>query len=277
MSPAPVRRSGMDRAAAVAFVAWAMASGLAFALERATAAAMPSSLSGDPFKRLVGSISEAVGDTIFIKADSYYHGGIDEHIGEESEEERLREGHIGDAPATGDWIAWVNGRVREHSHHHLTQDKQKEMLPLFSLALRLDPHNVPAVLTTAYWLERQLAKPAEARRVLEKGAADNPDAWEIDYRTADLIRRRFRDYATARAWYERALVKMTSRSDVEHYLLRNAYYSLGECLENLNDPAGARRAYENALHYFKSGDPEGFKEAVDVKLRRSLPARQAGS
>ncbi len=253
------------------FAAWALAAGLAFALDRGAMASMSAGVSADPLTRLAGGAAEAVGDTVFLKADSYYHGGVDEHAEDEDEALHAQAGHIENAPAppAGDWIARVNGRIHEHSHYHLTPDQQKEMLPFFSLALKLDPRNVEAVLTTAYWLERQLGKPEEARKVLEKGALDNPDAWEIHYRSAHLILRHWKDYAAARDGYEKALEGMGRRADVEDYMRRNAWYSLGECRENLGDASGARAAYESALRFFKPGDPEGLKRAIMEKLGQS--------
>lgn len=260
----------MNRAAAGMLAAWVFAAGLAFFIDRGASASVSAGVSGDPLTRLAGGVTEAVGDTLFLKADSYYHGGVDEHIGEETEALRARQGHIENAPdSAGDWIARVNGKIHERSHYHLTLERQKEMLPFFGLALKLDPHNVEAVLTAAYWLERQLGKSEEARKVLEKGATDNPEAWEIHYRAAHLILRRWKDYAAARDEYEKALEKMGRRSDVEDYMRRNAWYSLGECYESLGDAARARVSYESALRFFKPGDPEGLKRAIFEKLGRS--------
>ncbi len=266
MSPAPACRSGT----ACLLSAWALAAGLAFFLDRPVSALTSAGISQDPLAKLAGGAAGAVGDTFFLKADSYYHGGVSEEFGEETDALHERQGPIENAPElAGDWIARVNGKIREHSHYHLTLDKQKEMLPFFSLALKLDPRNVEAVLTTAYWLERQLGKPEEAKKVLERGVLDNPDAWEIRYRLAHLMLRRWKDHAAARDGYEKALEIMSSRTDVEKYMLRNAWYSLGECYEGLGDEARARASYENALHFFTPGDPEGLKRAIFAKLGRA--------
>ena len=149
--------------------------------------------------RTIGSAKEAIGDTFFLKADSYYHGGV----AEGSEEEREAE----DKKAPGDWIETVNRQVRSYEHRELDKDLQKEMLPFFAMATRLDPHNIEAILTTAYWLDRNFNKTDAAIEVLTKGLKDNSDAWEIDLDMAKIYFQRKKDYALAKRFCLEALRK----------------------------------------------------------------------
>ncbi len=141
-----------------AFALWMAAVFLAVLILRDPAQAAVAA--GDPLSRFLGSAKEAVGDTLFLKADAYFHGGViekDHH--DETPEELRREGLL--APATPhietpkDWIVAVNREVHVSEIAHLTKQGRKEMLPFFSMAATLDPTNVEAVLTTAYWFENE--------------------------------------------------------------------------------------------------------------------------
>src|SRR5205085_1818317 len=110
--------------------------------------------SHDVLSQILGSSKEIIGDMMFLKADSYYHGGVAEKF-HEDEKEVHQEGAIEsekEKPAQ-DWIAGINSKVRSEEHRHLSHGERKEMLPFFALSTTLDPHNVEAVLTAAYWLE----------------------------------------------------------------------------------------------------------------------------
>lgn len=147
--------------------------------------------SDDPLYQLIGSSKEAIGDTLFLKADEYFHGGAQFKHGEEPPEAIEREGFIAEAdredgdedehrskPAV-DFIKKINDQITFTQHHHLEGDQAREMLPLLAGAVSLDPHNVEAILTTAYWLSQRLDKSDEAIILLKKAIHENPDAWEL--------------------------------------------------------------------------------------------------
>ena len=69
---------------------------------------------------------------------------------------------------------------------HLSDEKKIEMLPFFALSTKLDPRNIEAVLTAAYWLDTRFDKTAEAVKTLKKGVEDNPDSWEIENALAGI-------------------------------------------------------------------------------------------
>ena len=218
----------------------------------------------DVLGRFLGGAREAVGDTLFIRADDYYHGGVIEER-EESAAEHAREGHIREAskPAA-DWIERVNDRVRSHEHYHLAGDEKKEMLPFFALATSLDPHNVEAVLTTAYWLEREFKKPEEAERVLAKGAADNPDSWEVPFQLANLYFRKG-DKAAAGPRFAEALAKSRGRQ-VERYYALDMRWFLGQCLEAEGRGAEALPLYREAMGLFRENESPKLKDELAARI-----------
>ena len=117
----------------------------------------------DPMTRMLGSTKEVIGDMAFLKADEYFHGGVkrefrhDEgNYGKEGgiEEEGHNPEHKAPADAEGDWIERVNHAIHVTTHRHLEKNEAKELLPFLAAATTLDPYNEAAVLTTAYWLEK---------------------------------------------------------------------------------------------------------------------------
>lgn len=178
--------------------------------------------SQDPLYELIGSAKEAVGDTFYMKADEYFHGGVREKFEEkrsaaahdgfvEAEEQH----HYGEKETPEDWIERVNQQIGFTKHYHLKGEEIKEMLPLLAGAVDMNPHNLEAVLTTAYWLSSQLGQADEALRVLEEGLKNNPDSWALHKQAADIFYRKKSDPATAKVYYEKALLLLEQTPDFE--------------------------------------------------------------
>jgi len=190
----------------------------------------------DALFRFVGSAKEAIGDTLFLKADSYYHGGAEMHY-EETHEDLEKEGHVEHAEeeharaeeAASDWIAGINHKIKSYEHYHLAKMEQKEMLPFFALATSLDPHNVEAILTAAYWLDSHLGKTDAAIETLLKGEKSNPDAWEIDDSLAKIYSKK-KDYRIAEQFCLTAIQK-AERKGEDKETLGHLQASLGRIRE----------------------------------------------
>ena len=227
----------------------------------------------DALFRFVGSAKEMVGDTLFLKADSYYHGGAEMHY-EETPEELEREGDVehteeGEARAKAaekDWIAGVNHQIRSYEHYHLVKADQKEMLPFFALATSLNPHNVEAILTTAYWLDSHLGKTDAAIETLLKGGKNNPDAWEIEDSLAKIYFSRLKNYAASEKHFLDAIQK-AERKAADDHTLANLYFYLAESRRPQGKKEEALRAYRSALDHLKETDPLSFRKTVDDKIR----------
>lgn len=226
----------------------------------------------DPWDRMLGSAKEAIGDTLFLKADSYFHGGVNLDFHEEDPhpgpaappEETPAPGEILERP--GDWIARVNSRVQSHEHRHLSRNQFKEMLPFLAMAVNLDPHNVEAVLTTAYWIGTQFDNTEEALKVLVKGREDNPANWEISRALGEIYLRKKEDPASAERFYTEALGKAGS-GEVKKYQLIDLYYRLGESLRRQNKKDEALEAYGRALAVFGPEGNEPLKREILQEIR----------
>jgi tetratricopeptide (TPR) repeat protein len=257
------------RAVAAPAALWAVAALLAAAADARMPQGSTSFSLNDSLYRLLGTAKEAVGDVLFLKADSYYHGGSEL---EYEHEDYQKEGLIDDggrAEAPSDWIARVYDRVRSHAHYHLKDQEKKEMLPFFALATTLDPKNVEAVLTTAYWLEAHFGKSDEALEVLRKGSRDNPDAWQIDLRLGLLASRRKEDPALALRHLEEALRKSRGK-EVERYEALDMHYYAAEACLKLGRPKEALGYYLGALAFTEEGT-----EIRSVIRRKALELQRA--
>ena len=148
---------------------------------------------------LLGDAKKDISDSMVRTADSYFHGGVDIDCHLEGHD---HEGHAcpeaGDCPHHGhghhegdseskadhgrlfDPWSWINGHVRAPEvDRHLGQEKAKEMLPWFWMAVRSNPHNTEA-WTTAWFAAASLMKDSDlARKVAEEAYQANPDALDV--------------------------------------------------------------------------------------------------
>ena len=228
--------------------------------------------------RVLGSAKEVLGDELFLKADSYYHGGVKEKF-HEKESDHEKSGFIEEdrelepahkAKISKDWIEKINDQVTAHQHYHLEGDKIKEMLPFFSLATTLNPHNVEAILTTSYWLEKHFQNPEAAITLLEKATVDNPESWEAEKQLADFYFRLRKDYVQSQAHY-RAALKKSEDKKAEEYERFDMNYFLAESLYRLGRKQEALPFYQKALSYFGQRNSAALKEILQEKIAELAP------
>jgi tetratricopeptide (TPR) repeat protein len=255
---------------AAAFSLWIFAAFLAFQVQTPLRSADFFSGNADqPLYRLLGGAEEAAGDVLFLKADSYFHGGVIEKF-EEPEGSVKMEGLIEEKDEKKekpeDWIARVNDQVRSSEHRHLSGKERIEMLPFFALSTKLDPYNVEAVLTSSYWLDSEFHKAREAQETLEKGIRDNPGSWEIENALAGLYDRA-RDFAQSERHYLAAIEK-SKAGPIETYWRTWLYYHLAESRLAQGKPGQALESYREAIRFFDAKSPTALKGKIEDKIRQ---------
>lgn len=222
----------------------------------------------DVLGRTLGSAKEVVGDLLFLKADSYFHGGV-ERVFEESQESHQKEGIVEDDSEVHsghkDWIARINAQVRSHKHYHLSKAEQQEMLPFFRVATVLDPHHIEAILTTAYWLDTQLGKTDEAIEVLKTGMQNNPTVWQIPSDLGDIYLKKKEDPVLAEQCYSHALTLLISQKHDPHEAL-HLHYFLAESQARSGKTAEALLNYEKALGSIDPDKPLAIKDTIRGKI-----------
>ncbi len=157
----------------------------------------PEGRTGNFAEDLFGNARKAMSEQFVYRADVYFHGGV-EHVecdGHELEEHDHDHGRdsglaVKDAksPIRGDWFVRMHRTLRPGGHRHLAGTRyEKEVLPWLWVALKADPANVEAALTTSYWLAR-LDRPEEALHVLETAIAGKPGAASLELERGRLLR-----------------------------------------------------------------------------------------
>ena len=223
----------------------------------------------DPFSRLFGSAKEILGDLAFLKSDVYFHHGVPARFrqhetgaggAEKSVVEALR------AEEPKDWIARLRGKVAFEGHYELGRDEEQEIVPWLAWAVSLDPHNEQAVLTTAYWLGRHFDKADAAAAILEKGARDIPDSWEIQYELGKIQFKK-KDFASAAGRFREAEEKHGPIAPEDRPLMREMRYYRGECEAAVGNGAAALEAYRGALQFFAEDENMPLKSKILDKIR----------
>ena len=146
-------------------------SAMAFQIERHLFNPAMGGPSKDPLYLLLGSAKEAIGDTFFLKANSYFHGGVDmdllQHEGIEEEDHGPKGLERETFKKTyTDWVYKINSQIKVLEHIELRGEETKEILPFLMAAVKLDPYNISAILTTAYWIDSYFKKTDSAIEIL---------------------------------------------------------------------------------------------------------------
>lgn len=150
----------------------AVALGLLGAWAQPYGAAAPETL----WNQLITVVRVVVGDAAWVQGDIYLHRGIDANdmrahynLFRPYNPYRLfahQEHHD---------VACGRSHDGEHAppHVHMQRQHEAELLPLFWLTAKADPHNIKNWSVGSYWIER-VGKTNAAARFLEEGLRYNP-------------------------------------------------------------------------------------------------------
>ncbi|MFH1777096.1 MAG: hypothetical protein ABH952_06020 [Candidatus Omnitrophota bacterium] len=203
--------------------------------------------------KAIGSFRESIGAMVWLKTDEYFHGGIprpkeekclEQGMDAEHEHEH-KERHSTDVVrlAGDDFIALINHYVSIAEHKHLSSQQEKEIVPWFMLAAKIDPHNIQAYVVGGYWLGERLGRPDEALQFLEEGRMNNPDEWQIYEQFGDIYYRAKQDYLKAANYFKMCYRLMTGENSTVHDRKRILTF-LAASYEKIEE-------YSLAIEYFK--------------------------
>lgn len=142
------------------------------------------------------------------------HDDHDDHSGHEHDEhghcahDPAAAGHQCDTEFMGkpqDWLARFIRRFRITEHTHLEGQSAKEILPWLKVAIELDPHAISTYTATAFWLRKQLQRPADAEVILREGIHHNRDNPELLYEMGRIYLDEYQQSERARAIWLGAL------------------------------------------------------------------------
>ena len=159
--------------------------GLCVALGRMPAEELPQRVSGDDALSVAfGGAKEAIGQAMFRKADSYFHGGVDmdcphdNHHDEDSCESCVLQSNN----SFPDPWRWINDRIcAPQVHRHLEGKEAVEMIPWLWASVKTNPHNIDSWTTAWYTANDMMKDRALAAEILEEGLLRNPDSIELRF------------------------------------------------------------------------------------------------
>ena len=122
-------------------------------------------------ERLLGASRVAFGDRFLEEADNYFHKGVT---------------HVHQTAFSNNYFQALEELIKPSGHVHPEGIEISEIMPWLRFATKMDPHNVEAYLTTAYWLEESIRRPDVAEAILREAQLNNPK----DYRVINARARR---------------------------------------------------------------------------------------
>ena len=183
--------------------------GLCVALGRMPAEELPQRVSGDDALSVAfGGAKEAIGQAMFRKADSYFHGGIDCDCShdENHDEDSCESCVLQSNNSFPDPWRWINDRVRAPDvHTHLDGEKAVELIPWLWASVKANPRNAEVWTSAMYVAEKMLKDDALVRRILDEAKAKNPGSAEIAFAEGKFLYKQGKgDVPAAKAAFERA-------------------------------------------------------------------------
>ncbi len=164
----------------------------------------------------------------FVKADVSFHSGYYPSIFDQAQapkdsrhmsgdhgadEEKEHERQMNFLGPPRDWIEKFGRNFQITRHEHLAGSKEREMLPWLKISADLDPQRIETYTVAAYWLRRDLNKPAEAEKFLREGLRNNPGNYELLFELGRLYSENYHDQSHARNLWEMALRSWHSSED----------------------------------------------------------------
>jgi tetratricopeptide (TPR) repeat protein len=237
----------------------------------------------------LGSSSEMFANSMFVKADAYFHSGYyptiydnnapfkTPHLAEDSGAMQSR--NSGDENTIfmhpNNWVERFQLNFFPSRHTHLDEggpsgdlaesSQLKEIMPWLKASTALDQHRIETYLVTDFWLRARMHKVNEAEAVLREGLRDNPGSAALLYELGELYRVDRKNDPQARNLYLAALESWgrenMNKPDQDKFLLGHILSSLSQ----LEKQEGNR---DKAIQYLQllkrvSPSPESIQRQMD--------------
>jgi len=239
----------------------------------------------DLISKMFGETRKVLSMQAYIAGDEYFHGGVSMYFIEESE--RVKCAHIEHTTHEHDdhacecehhheheckdhqeqlhkedkivgiskfnILPYVGEIVHVGKHVHLMGEEEKEMLPWFRYAVRLDPQNIEAYKVGGYWIGRHMSKADEGIKFLKEGILHNPGSWELHTQLANIYFWEKEDYDKALLNYEKALTRLNDTNS-DKFDKRLVYDYTAFCFEKLGNIPRAVGLYRKLLSDFPNDE-----------------------
>ena len=261
-----------------------------------------SAQSGSVLKVLLGDGRRLFANHFFKQADVSFHSGYYPSIfdqsrkpdgsamagGQAGHDEAAHEKQMEFLGQPRDWIEAFGRHFRITEHTHLTQGKEREILPWLRLSAELDPRRVETYTVASFWLCTKLGKVAEAEQFLREGLRNNPDSAEILYELGRLYAEHKHEPERARTLWDLALDRWTSQEAAYRGVATTRLYAgkqepdwilLGKIATHLATLEEAAGNYQRAIGLFErakkvSPHPAELQNRIDeVRRKMAAPAK----
>lgn len=244
--------------------------------------------SNNVFKLLLGEGRRLFAHEFYVMADVYFHNGyypsvFDKQEGQSDVLGAVRGQSDDDEDTTNvvffgapkDWIDTFGWKFRFNQHTHLSNGREREILPWLQLAADMDPQMVQTYTVAAYWLRTSLHNPKEAEAFLREGLRNNPDNCEILFELGRLYNEDYHDVNRARNVWLAALRYWRAQGDDAKKGVENKrlYDAILVNLAHLEENAGN---WPQAIEYLGmakqvSPDPDAIQKRID-ELKKKMTA-----
>lgn len=183
----------------------------------------------DILVRLFGGTAEIASQTAMDQADLYLHAGVGHTCDDcrHAEEERALPLPLYAV------VTRLHGETAPKEHKHVQGAEEKELLPWFIVAARLNPHNVEAWLDGTYWFYRT-GETQEAERFITEAIAHNPDDHRV-YLERGILYHRLKRYPDAARDLETSIELYKTLSDESPFELKAARIYLRDTRKHLSN------------------------------------------
>jgi len=202
----------------------------------------------DLLYKILGEARRILSISAYINADVYYHGGVYkidttecDHVGHDAEHvegECEHEVHVKGAKETKipKWniLPFIGEKINIGEHRHLYGEEEKELLPWYNYAAKLDPYNVDAYVLGGYTVGRGLGRTKEAIKFLNEGLRHNPDSWEIYGELGWVYYTNKKDPKKTLEYLHKAEERLTEENS-NKYDRREIYILMAECYKKLGN------------------------------------------
>ncbi len=180
----------------------------------------------DVLVRLFGGTAEIASQTAMDQADLYLHAGVG-HTCDECEHHEVTLS----LPLHG-VMNRLHGQIAPTGDKHIQGADEKELLPWFMIAARLNPQNVEAWLDGAYWLFRT-GQFRESEQFITEAIKNNPEDHRV-YLERGILYHRLQRWNEAARDLETSIRRYKKLTDESPFELKAARIYLRDCREKLN-------------------------------------------
>ncbi len=144
----------------------------------------------DVLTQILGGTAEVAAEAAYQQADVYFHSGV--RKSERSDDEDTSRQNHSSSNNSGlplkDLILLLQNTTKPSSERHVASSDEKEILPWFVVAVRLNPHHIEAWCVGTYWFYRT-KEYDRAKAFITEGIRHNPKNYKLYFERGALFAR----------------------------------------------------------------------------------------